>query len=86
MSTSNSNDSKMNQNTAAGYETPKGVYDGIPPIAYPNTPGFTPDKEVMVGGEILVDAPVEYNTYRRTVKLVVRNIGDRPIQIGSHFL
>lgn len=85
MSTSNSNDSKVNQNTAASYETPQGVYDGIPPIAYPNTPGFTPDKEVMVGGEILVDAPVEYNTHRRIVKLVVRNTGDRPIQIGSHF-
>lgn len=85
MSTSNSNDSKVNQNTAAGYETPQGVYEGIPPIAYPNTPGFTPDKEVMVGGEILVDAPIEYNTHRRTVKLVVRNTGDRPIQIGSHF-
>lgn len=85
MSTSNSFDSKVNQNTAAGYETPQGVYEGIPPIAYPNTPGFTPDKEVMVGGEILVDAPIEYNTHRRTVKLVVRNTGDRPIQIGSHF-
>lgn len=85
MSTSNSNDSKMNQNTAAGYETPQGVFEGIPPIAYPNTPGFDPGHEVMVGGEILADSPIEYNTNRRTVKLVVRNTGDRPIQIGSHF-
>lgn len=85
MSTSNSNDSKMNQNATTGYETPQGVYEGIPPIAYPNTPGFAPAQEVAVGGEILSDTPVEYNTSRRTVKLVVRNTGDRPIQVGSHF-
>ncbi len=85
MSTSNSNDSKTNQNTVVGYETPQGVFDGIPPIAYPNTPGFAPSQEVIVGGEILADSPIEYNAHRKTVKLVVRNTGDRPIQIGSHF-
>lgn len=51
----------------------------------PITPGFTPDKPVVVGGVILADAPIEYNTDRKTVKLVVRNTGDRPIQVGSHF-
>lgn len=85
MSTDNSAGSNLNQNAAAGYETPQGVFEGMPPIAYPNTPGFTPDKPVMVGGEILVDTPIEYNLHRKTVKLVVRNTGDRPIQIGSHF-
>ena len=70
---------------AAGYETPEGVFTGIPPIAYPNTPGFSPKKPVVVGGEILADEPIEYNLNRRTVKLTVRNTGDRPIQIGSHF-
>lgn len=49
------------------------------------TPGFTPGQEVIVGGEILLDSPIEYNAQRKTVKLVVRNTGDRPIQIGSHF-
>jgi urease subunit beta len=40
----------------------------------------------MVPGELLV-APgdIELNTGRRTVKLVVANRGDRPIQVGSHF-
>ena len=51
---------------------------------YPNKPGFKPAKPVVVGGEILMNAPIEYNTGRKTVKLVVRNTGDRPIQVGSH--
>lgn len=32
-----------------------------------------------------MNAPIEYNTGRKTVQLVVRNTGDRPIQVGSHF-
>lgn len=52
---------------------------------YPNKPGFKPAQPVAVGGEILSADPVEYNTGRKTVKLVVRNTGDRPIQVGSHF-
>ena len=40
---------------------------------YPNKPGFKPAKPVVVGGEILMNVPIEYNT------------GDRPIQVGSHF-
>ncbi len=31
------------------------------------------------------DAPVEINAGRRTLRMTVRNTGDRPIQIGSHF-
>ena len=68
-----------------GYITPDGVFTGTPDIAYPNTPGFTPKEPVPVGGVILKDIPIEYNVNRRTVKLTVRNTGDRPIQIGSHF-
>ncbi|MDE5906559.1 MAG: urease subunit beta [Alistipes sp.] len=52
---------------------------------YPNQPGFKPSQQVAVGGEILAAAPIEYNLGRKTVKLVVRNTGDRPIQVGSHF-
>lgn len=74
-----------NQAPQASYETPQGIFEGIPPIAYPNTPGFKPSQPVMVGGEILLSTPIEYNQWRKTVKLVVRNTGDRPIQIGSHF-
>lgn len=67
------------------YSTPQGVFSGQPDIAYPNTPGFTPDKYVPVGGVILADGDLQYNVNRRTQKLKVRNTGDRPIQIGSHF-
>jgi urease beta subunit len=40
----------------------------------------------MIPGEwLLSDEPVEINAGRRTVRLPVRNTGDRPIQVGSHF-
>lgn len=40
----------------------------------------------MVPGEwLLSDAPVELNAGRRTMRISVRNTGDRPIQVGSHF-
>ncbi|MEZ3551483.1 MAG: urease subunit beta [Muribaculaceae bacterium] len=67
------------------YTTPNGVFTGKPDIAYPNVAGFTPKEHVAVGGVILSDSPIEYNANRRTVKLTVRNTGDRPIQVGSHF-
>lgn len=68
-----------------GYSTPTGVFSGEPDIMYPNTPGYTPKEYVPVGGVILAEDNLEYNVNRRTKKLVVRNTGDRPIQIGSHF-
>lgn len=52
---------------------------------YPNQPGFKPSEHVIVGGEILMNDPIEYNLGRKTAKLTVRNTGDRPIQVGSHF-
>lgn len=48
-------------------------------------PGFTPAEYVPVGGVILSSEPIEYNTDRKTVTLKVRNTGDRPVQIGSHY-
>ena len=76
----------QNKNTPQEtYSQPDGIFSGKPDIAYPNTPGFTPKDYVPVGGVILADTPIEYNADRRTVKLVVRNTGDRPIQVGSHF-
>lgn len=71
--------------TADGYSTPYGVYSGQPDILYPNTPGFTPSESVPVGGVILADGDLTYNADRRTKTITVRNTGDRPIQIGSHF-
>ena len=40
----------------------------------------------MVPGEwLLCEDPIEINAGRRTLRLSVRNTGDRPIQVGSHF-
>ncbi len=62
-------------------------YDGMSAAKslYPNKAGFSPSKPVPVGGIILSNDPVEYNTGRKTVTVTVVNRGDRPIQVGSHF-
>lgn len=40
----------------------------------------------MIPGEWLPsEEPIEINAGRRTLRLSVRNVGDRPIQVGSHF-
>jgi urease subunit beta len=42
----------------------------------------------MKPGEYLLDTgagPLEANAGRRTTRLLVKNAGDRPIQVGSHF-
>lgn len=40
----------------------------------------------MIPGEwLLSDEPVEINAGRQTLRMSVRNTGDRPIQVGSHF-
>jgi urease subunit beta len=41
--------------------------------------------DTPVGGYVLSAAPVEINAGRPRMKLAVRNTGDRPIQVGSHF-
>jgi urease subunit beta len=38
-----------------------------------------------IGGYVLASTPIEINAGRPTVTLDVRNTGDRPIQVGSHF-
>lgn len=53
--------------------------------AKPANPGFEPKEYCPVGGVILADTPIEYNENRTVRKLKVRNTGDRPIQIGSHY-
>jgi urease subunit beta len=37
------------------------------------------------GEYFLENEPIEANVGRRTMKTVVRNTGDRPVQIGSHY-
>jgi urease subunit beta len=40
----------------------------------------------MIPGELLTQpGEIEINTGRRTVRVVVANTGDRPIQVGSHY-
>src|SRR6476469_10611157 len=40
----------------------------------------------MIPGQwLLADQPIEINAGRRSLRLSVRNTGDRPIQVGSHF-
>ena len=40
----------------------------------------------MIPGEIFVgEGEIELNAGRETVRVQVRNTGDRPIQVGSHF-
>lgn len=40
----------------------------------------------MIPGEIIVqDGEIELNTGRPTLRVIVANSGDRPIQIGSHY-
>ncbi len=62
-------------------KTPKNTAEGL----YPNRPGFKPAQAVAVGGTLLAEGDIEYNTGRRTVTVEVRNSGDRPVQVGSHF-
>jgi len=40
---------------------------------------------VVPGEWLLSDEPIEINAGRRTLRMSVRNTGDRPIQVGSHF-
>jgi len=40
----------------------------------------------MIPGEIICqEGEIELNSGRETITLLVANIGDRPIQVGSHF-
>ena len=40
----------------------------------------------MIPGEMLVkDGEIEINAGRQTISVVVANVGDRPIQVGSHY-
>jgi urease subunit beta len=43
------------------------------------------EAKTPVGGRVLADGDIEINVGRPTVTLKVRNTGDRPIQVGSHY-
>jgi len=42
-------------------------------------------KKAPVGGLVLGDGDIEINAGYPTTKMKVRNTGDRPVQVGSHF-
>lgn len=42
-------------------------------------------RKVPVGGLVLAEGDIEINAGYPTTTLKVRNTGDRPIQVGSHF-
>jgi len=53
---------------------------------HPDAPPQSTDKQsAPVGGLILADGEIELNAGRPTTTVKVRNTGDRPIQVGSHF-
>ena len=54
-------------------------------IGYPDKKGYAPQEAVAVGGVVLCNDNIEYNTHATPIKLEVHNTGDRPIQVGSHF-
>lgn len=54
------------------------VHDPIQPGREPST-GVTPGEVIAVEGDI------ELNRGRATTSVVVANVGDRPVQVGSHF-
>ncbi len=41
--------------------------------------------KVAVGGYVCHAAPITYNDQAPVTVLLVRNTGDRPVQVGSHF-
>jgi urease subunit beta len=42
------------------------------------------NKKMIPGEYVLSDEPVLCNENRKTIKITVKNTGDRPCQIGSH--
>ena len=39
----------------------------------------------QIGEIICMDTDIEINKGRETISLIVNNMGDRPVQVGSHF-
>jgi urease subunit beta len=54
-------------------------YPSLPPNVDPAT------AKVPVGGYVCRKEPIEFHEKLPVTELTVRNTGDRPIQVGSHF-
>jgi urease subunit beta len=53
------------------------------PVVDPNVDPATVDVEI--GGYVCAADPVAFHEHLPVTRLTVRNTGDRPVQIGSHF-
>ena len=51
----------------------------------PIGPGREPAEGVEPGEVVCADGEVVLNEGRETARIAVRNVGDRPVQVGSHF-
>ncbi|HYG24250.1 MAG TPA: urease subunit gamma [Verrucomicrobiae bacterium] len=55
-------------------------------LPIPELSSFKPDKESIQPGSCeILDGDVELNAGRAAVELSVTNLGDRPVQVGSHY-
>jgi urease subunit gamma/beta len=54
-------------------------------VHQPIRPGSRPVEGVVPGEVRTAEGEIELNAGRRQLTLVVRNTGDRPVQIGSHY-
>lgn len=45
----------------------------------------TTNQNVPFGGYVLKDEPISFNTDKPVTSLKVKNTGDRPVQVGSHY-
>jgi urease subunit gamma/beta len=54
-------------------------------VHQPIRPGSEPVDGVVPGELRVADGDIDLNAGRRQITLVVRNTGDRPVQVGSHF-
>jgi urease subunit gamma/beta len=51
----------------------------------PIKPGHKPVEDVEPGAYRLLDEEIILNEGRESARLIVRNVGDRPVQVGSHY-
>ncbi|MBL9138857.1 MAG: urease subunit beta [Verrucomicrobiales bacterium] len=60
------------------------LYGSFLPV--PDLAGFGASSEALTPGEMSVaDGEVEINSGRTVVRIEVTNLGDRPVQVGSHY-
>ncbi|HUA67958.1 MAG TPA: urease subunit beta [Candidatus Saccharimonadales bacterium] len=60
------------------------LYGSFLPV--PDTSIFKPtEDEIIPGSAEVLDGEIELNGGRMTVELSVTNLGDRPVQVGSHY-